>query len=305
MKIFVTGGAGFIGRHLVKSLVQSGNKVRIYDNLCNSSEKSISGLVRDGASFVKGDVTNYNLLSKSISGYDVTIHLAAQIDVQESIKNPEYTRLVNGTGTLNLLRACVDNDIPNVIAASTAAVYGETKVQPISENSLTYPISPYGASKILMEYYMKMFSEFYGLNCVALRLFNVYGKGQSSAYAGVITKFMECIHHNKPLVIFGNGTSTRDFVSVHDVVYSFKDTMKRVHGKKGNVYNIASGRHVTINDLGKMILSISGKKLGIKYTRPRKGDIEKSQPSISLAQRELGYSPRIDLRKGLEKLMEP
>ena len=103
MKVFVTGGAGFIGRHLVKSLVQSGNKVRIYDNLCNSSERSISCLVQDGVSFVKGDVTNYNLLSKSISGYDTVIHLAAQIDVQESIKNPEYTRLVNATGTLTLL----------------------------------------------------------------------------------------------------------------------------------------------------------------------------------------------------------
>src|SRR5207245_1470197 len=160
MKIFVTGGAGFIGRHLVKSLLKSGHKVRIYDNLRNSSAKSVSGLVRDGISFVKGDITNYNLLSKSISGYDTVIHLAAQIGVLESIKNPGHTRLVNATGTLNLLRACVENNVRSVIAASTAAVYGDPKRQPISENSPTIPISPYGASKLVMEYYLQIFSKF-------------------------------------------------------------------------------------------------------------------------------------------------
>lgn len=304
MKIFVTGGAGFIGRHLVKSLLKSGHKVRIYDNLRNSSAKSVSGLIREGASFVKGDITNYNLLSKSIAGFDTVIHLAAQIGVQESIKNPKHTRLVNATGTLTLLRACVENNVRNIISASTAAVYGDSKKQPISENSPTAPISPYGASKLVMEYYLQIFSKFYGLNCVSLRIFNVYGEDQSSAYAGVITKFMECVNHSKPLVIFGDGTSTRDFVSVYDVVSAFGNTIKRIHGKRGNVYNIASGKYTTINDLAKMILAISGKRLGIKHARPNKGDIEKSQPLITRAKRELGYHPKMDLRKGLKKLME-
>ena len=304
MKIFVTGGAGFIGRHLVKSLLKSGHKVRIYDNLCNSSAKSVSGLVRDGASFVKGDLTNYDILSKSISGYDTAIHLAAQISVQESIKNPQYTRLVNTTGTLTLLRACVENDIRNVIAASTAAVYGEPKRQPISENSPTVPISPYGVSKLVMEYYMRIFSKFYDMNCVSLRLFNVYGEGQSSAYAGVITKFIESVNHSKPLVIFGDGYTTRDFVSVHDVVNAFENTIKRIGGKRGNVYNIASGKYTTINELAKMILSISGKRLGIRHAKPRKGDIQTSRPLITRAKKDLLYHPKIELQKGLKKLLE-
>ncbi len=232
------------------------------------------------------------------------IHLAAQVGVQESIKDPDHTRLVNAIGTLTLLRACIENNVRNVIAASTAAVYGEPRKQPILENSLTVPISPYGASKLVMEQYLKIFSEWHGLNCVSLRLFNVYGEGQSNEYAGVITKFMKCIEDNKQFIIFGNGTSTRDFVSVYDVVSAFEKSIKKIHGKKGSVYNIASGRHATINDLAKMMISISGKKLGIKHVKPKKGDIKKSQPSISLAKRELGYCPKFELKKGLRILLE-
>lgn len=302
MKIFVTGGAGFIGSHLVDSLLKENNKVMIYDNLQNSSKDKISHLLKNGALFVKGDVTVYKSLSKAIAGSDCVVHLAGETNVQESIKFPEHTNHVNVTGTVNVLRACVEQKITNVISASSAAVYGHAKDLPLSENSQTISISPYGASKLSCENYIQAFSHSYDLNCISLRFFNVYGKGHSNTYAGVITKFMERIVANKPLEIFGDGSYTRDFVHVEDVIQSIQKAMKKIDGKKGNFYNIGSGKYITIKDLAKLMISISGKSLSIEYKKPRKGDIQHSQASIWLAQRELGYNPKITLKEGLERL---
>lgn len=304
MKLFVTGGAGFIGRHLIEFLLKAGNKVTIYDNFKNSSEDKIIDLLKNGACLVKGDVTDYMSLSKSISGHDAVIHLAAEIDVQESIKFPEHTHNVNVTGTLNLLRSCVEQKIKNIVSSSSSAVFGNTKDLPLSENSKTIPISPYGASKLAMENYMQAFSNCYDLNCITLRFFNVYGTNQSNQYAGVITKFIEQIKHNKPLTIFGDGTNTRDFVSVYDVVQSIQNAIEKINGKKGNFYNIASGKYVTIEELAKLMLSISGKSLPIEYNPAKAGDIQHSQTSIWLAQRELGYVPKVQLKKELERLLD-
>jgi len=192
MKIFVTGGAGFIGRHLVDWLLNSGD-VTIYDNFTNSSQSSISHLLKKGASLVKGDITDYALLSKSLAGFDSVVHLAAETDVQESIKSPDKTNYVNVTGSVNLLRACVAKKVKNIVNASSAAVYGNPKDLPLTENSQTLSLSPYGASKLAVEHYMQAFSHSFELNCISLRIFNVYGKGQSDSYAGVITKFKEKI----------------------------------------------------------------------------------------------------------------
>lgn len=304
MKIFVTGGAGFIGGHLVNSLLGGGHQVTIYDNFKNSSKSKINHLLRKGASLVEGDVTDYNYLSKSIRGFDYAIHLAAEIDVQESIKSPERTHHVNVTGTVNLLRSCVVQKVPNVVAASSAAVFGNAKELPLSENSKTEPISPYSASKVAVESYMQAFSHSYDLNCITLRFFNVYGEGQSKEYAGVITKFMEGIANNKPLQIFGDGSNTRDFLSVDDAVQSIRNAILKIKGKKGNFYNIGSGKYVTMEDLANLIISISGKNLSIVYKKPKKGDIQHSQTSIWLARRDLGYTPKIGLREGLQRLLK-
>ena len=303
MKVFVTGGAGFIGSSLVASLLKE-NKVMIYDNLKNSSKEKISHLLKNGASFVKGDVTDYKSLSKAITGFDLVVHLAAETDVQESIQFPEHTNQVNVKGTVNLLQACVERKISNIISASSAAVYGNPKDLPLSENSQTTPISPYGASKLAMEHYMQAFSHSYNLNCISLRFFNVYGKGHSDNYAGVITKFMERIAKNKPLEIFGDGSNTRDFVSVQDVIQSIQNSIAKIDGKKGNFYNIGSGKYTTIEDLAKLMISISGKSLLIEYKKPQKSDIHHSQTSIWLAQRELEYNPKITLKEGLEMLLK-
>jgi UDP-glucose 4-epimerase len=303
MKIFVTGGVGFIGHHLVSSLLQERNKVTIYDNLKNSSNENVTLLKKQGAKFLKGDIGNYKLLLKSITGFDLVIHLAAEIDVQESIRSPDIVHQVNVTGTLNLLRACVAQSVKNVIAPSSAAVYGNQKDLPISENSQTIPLSPYGATKLAMENYMQAFAHSYDLNCISLRLFNVYGIGQSDAYAGVITQFMNNIKKKKPLVIFGDGSNTRDFVAIDDVVDAFQKSIKKIEGKKGNIYNIASGKYVSIKELAELMLEISDIKLPIIHQKARKGDIEHSQVSIWLAKKYLGYFPKVKLRNGLQQLL--
>lgn len=155
-----------------------------------------------------------------------------------------------------------------------------------------------------MEHYLQAFSNCYDLNCISLRLFNVYGSGQTSSYAGVITKFLQNIKQKKPLVIFGDGSNTRDFVSILDVVQAFDKSIKNMDNKKGRSYNIASGKYVSIKDLAQMMIDISGKKIPIVYKKPKKGDILHSQVSVWLAKKELGYTPQVKLKEGLEGLVK-
>jgi len=303
LKILVTGGAGFIGRHLVQALVDDG-QVIIFDNLSNSSEellRSVSGEF----SFVKGDITNYDQISSVVSGVDLVIHLAAMISVNDSIIHPEKTKRINVDGTENLLRACVENNVKNFIAASSAAVYGDLQTPEISldEESKTKPISTYGQSKLEMENLIKQFSIDNSLNSIILRLFNSYGEGQSSEYAGVISKFAENIRNHERLVIFGDGLQTRDFVSVVDIVNSIKLSVEKISGKRGAIYNIASGKSITIHDLAKVMLSISGTNLEIKNVEPKKGDVRYSKASIESAKSQIGYEPKIMLEDGIKNIL--
>jgi len=302
--IFITGGAGFIGSTLVDSLLTMGESITIFDNFSNSSTEKISHLLDKGASLVTGDIRDYDSLEKNLAGHNLVIHLAAQIDVVESILNPENTHEVNVGGTENVLKACLKQNIKNIIAASSAAVYGVPKKLPLIETSDTVPISPYGQSKLDMEQLIHDFSLKNKLNSICLRFFNIYGKGQTDAYAGVITKFMKNILEDKPLVIFGDGYNTRDFISVKDVVDSIKNAIKNVDGKRGNSYNIASGNLISILDLANLMLSISEKSRQIKFSPSRKGDIVHSQSNIDLAISELGFMPKIPLRQGLEELFQ-
>lgn len=303
MKIFVTGGAGFIGRHLVFSLLNNGYQVTIFDNFSNSSQSKIKDLTKNGAKLVKGDILEYKSVLKLVKGADFVVHLAAKINVRESIAFPEKTHDVNVTGSLNLLRACVEQKVHNIVSASSAAVYGDCRTTPIKESSTTVPISPYGASKLAMEHYIQTFSHSYNLNSISLRFFNVYGLGQSMSYAGIITKFIENITKNRTLEIFGDGYNTRDFVAIEDVVQAIQKAIKNIDGKKGHYYNIASGKKITIQNLAKLMISLSGKNLRVIHRNSRKGDVRYSEASISLAKKELGYVPKIKLKSGLEKLM--
>jgi len=293
LNVFVTGGAGFIGRHVVKYLLENGSQVTIFDDFSNSSENLISNLLNNGANLVKGDITIQDQVSNSISGHDVVIHLAAKNSVEDSIKFPEQTFSTNVDGTENILNSCLKHSIKNIVAASSAAVYGETQNLPISENQKTNPSSPYGESKLKMERLIQDFSKKHNLNSIILRIFNVYGPGQSPEYAGVITKFQEKISKNDPLEIFGDGLQTRDFVSIQDVVESIFLAISKIEGKKGLILNIGSGKMVSINDLAKHMISISKKNLPIKYLEEKKGEIRFSQADISLAKKILNYDPKI------------
>jgi len=235
-------------------------------------------------------------------GFDTVIHLAAKIDVNESIKFPEVTNEVNVKGSLNLLKACVDNNIKNIIGISSAAVFGIPKKLPLTEDSETIPLSPYGSSKLTMENDFYDYSNSHDLNSIILRIFNVYGPGQTDAYAGVITKFINNISENKPLIIFGDGSFTRDFVSVQDVVSAINNSIDNIEGKKAEIYNIASGKHTSIKEIADLMLSVSGKNLEIKYEPEKKGDIPHSQTIIDKAKKELGFSPSVNLKDGLIKL---
>jgi len=293
LNILITGGAGFIGRHLVEQL--KNHQVTIYDDLSNSSIEKILFLIESGINFVKGDVLDFEKLTESSRNFDVVIHLAAKSDVTESIIHPEDTINVNLNGTINVLRCCVQNNIKKIIFASSAAVYGDHDGM-ISENSATIPLSPYGKSKLDAEKEIIRYGKENNLKYCILRIFNVYGEGQNENYAGVISKFAKNISENKPLVIYGDGKQTRDFVSVHDVVESIQCA---ILSKNSSTYNIASGTSISVNELAKMMLKKSGKKLDVIYKEQRNEDIKNSKCDVTLAKRELNFSSKTKLVDGL------
>ncbi len=295
MKVLVTGGAGFIGKYLVKSLLEKGNSVTIFDNFSNSTKNSINFLENVGAKVIEGDITKLDDILNAIKDNEIVIHLAAKISVSESISNPLQTYRVNVEGTKNVLTACEKNNVKKLIAASSAAVYGEGDPNvKLTEEAELNPISPYGQSKVKMESVIKEFESKHDINCIMLRFFNIYGVGQTSEYAGVITKFLERIEHGKSLEIFGDGLQTRDFVAIDDIISSINDGI--LNGKSGT-YNIGNGKSTTIKDLAELMISISGKRLDIKYTNSLKGDIRNSQADISLAKKEINYFPKCKLDK--------
>ena len=290
MKIIVTGGAGFIGKHLIEFFITKGINITIFDNFSNSKKDSITYLKNQGVKIIEGDITKMQDINNAIKNHDIVIHLAAKISVQESIENPSETFQTNVEGTKNVLIACEKNNIKKIIVSSSAAVYGESEPKiKLTEKSEMNPISPYGESKVMMEREIRRFVENHDVNYVILRFFNIYGIGQSLEYAGVITKFIKKIEMNKPLEIFGDGMQTRDFVSIKDIVNSIYDAME--NGKNGT-YNIASGKGITIKKLAELMISLSKKDLKIIYNNTKKGDIRFSQADISLAKKELQYLPK-------------
>jgi UDP-glucose 4-epimerase len=310
--VLVTGGCGFIGHHLVKELIAGKYKVIILDNLSTSNDRFMNDLqsykCSNGNVFLhKQDIRNKEAVSEifRLEGIDVCIHLAGKTSVQESIRQPHETINVNVSGTLNILQACSENNIDNFVFASSAAVYGHPRGLPVSEDHIVQPLSTYGASKVAGEALISSFSSRLK-NCQILRFFNVYGEGQTSTYAGVITKFIERLSTRSPPIINGKGHQTRDFIHVSDIVRAIilaseikQNARKRVHSP--NILNIGTGSPTSILDLARTLISIFDLERAIEpiFSPPVTGDIIHSYANIKKAKQLLGFSAKKDLRSGL------
>jgi UDP-glucose 4-epimerase len=303
-KVLVTGGAGFIGSHMVNQLVNKGYAVRVIDNLSTGSLTNIKPLMENGKiDFVKGDIRDTSLVKQTIKDVDVVFHFAAITSVPFSVENPQVTYETNVAGTLNLLASCARQKVSKFIFISSCAVYGEPKYLPVDEKHPKCPISPYAESKLAAEHYCLGFHERQLCCSVVMRLFNVYGPRQGlNDYSGVITKFIERSKQKLPLVVYGNGSQTRDFVNVQDVVDVFLASMEKSEAE-GEVFNVGSGKPTSINELAKTILELSGVNTTVSYGAPRLGDITNSYADISKAQKILGYQPKFSLTKGLEAML--
>lgn len=304
MRVVVTGGAGFIGSHLVDRLIVEGYEVIVLDNLSTGKIENVQHhLNNQKFNLVKGDVQNSRDVNKAIKDADIVFHLAAFVNVPLSIENPMLANSVNMRGTLNLLQASLKKNIARFIYVSTCAVYGEACYLPISEEHPTAPLSPYGISKLAAEQYCKVFNRTFGLKTVCLRYFNVYGPRQfKGPYGAVITHFIDRLRENEPPIIYGNGEQTRDFLYVEDAVEACMLSLSS-ENCVGEVINIGTGIKTTINELANLLIKLMKKAhIAPIYAAPRKEDIEHSYANISKAQKMLGYKPKVILEQGVKKI---
>jgi UDP-glucose 4-epimerase len=304
LQVLVTGGAGFIGSHLVDRLVNCGYRVKVLDNLSTGRLDNIRDhLVTGRVEFVEGDVRDTSIVEHCVKDIDMAFHLAAITSVPFSMKNPDVTFDVNVRGTMNLLRFCSKVGVRKFVFVSSCAVYGEPKFLPVTEKHPTNPISPYAESKLAAEKFCLGFHERQLLPAVILRLFNVYGLRQgTSEYCGVITRFIDRSKHKLPLVVYGDGGQSRDFVCVCDVVEAIVRSVERKKAE-GEIFNVGFGKPVSINELAKTFLEVAELDLGISNEAARAGDVNRSFADISKAEAFLGYNPKVGLREGLRDLL--
>jgi nucleoside-diphosphate-sugar epimerase len=297
----VTGGAGFIGSHIVEALLGQGATVRVLDNFSTGKRQNLAPFV-DHIELIEGDLRDPEALRTAVKGATYVLHQAALASVPGSIAEPLITHACNVTGTLNLLLACRDAGVRRVVYASSSSVYGNGAELPKRETMLQKAESPYAVSKLAGEQYCQAFHEVYGLETVCLRYFNVFGPRQDpgSPYAAVIPKFITRMLSGEPPTIHGDGLQSRDFAYVADVAEAnlLAATMPDVAGL---VFNIACGRRYTLNDLVTALDDILDTGIRPSYTDPRPGDIRHSQADIGAAQRYLKYEPEVDFREGLER----
>jgi len=305
-KIVVTGGAGFIGSHMVDRILNDGYEVVVIDDLSQGRTENISRhLNNENFKFIKADIRDSEKVEAIVKDADAIFHEAAVVSVTRSLEDPAYTNDVNVGGTLKLLKACLNSNVKKFIYASSCAVYGEARSPRQSEENLTSPLSPYAATKIAAENYCKVFSRLYGLEAIILRYFNTYGPRQSyGPYSSVTTKFIDRLIRGELPVIYGDGDQTRDFIDVSDIVEANMLALKRTDVPSDPI-NIGTGIATSIKELAKLLIDITGRRdLKPAFDQPRTGDIKHSCADISKARRVLGYEPKVPLRKGLIKLLD-
>lgn len=298
MKFVVTGGAGFVGSYLVKLLVKKGHMITVIDNLHTGKLENLEE-VKDEIEFQNIDIQDYDSMEKELRGVDGVFHQAALTVVQDSFKSPDKYHDVNVCGTENIFKIAQKNNF-KVVYASSSSVYGHQETVPILENFGKKPINPYGETKLKNESLAEKYSRL-GVRIIGLRYFNIFGKGQTFQYAGVITKFLDSLRHGNPPIIFGSGAQIRDFIHVEDVAranfLAMKSDVTYSHA------NIGTGNATSILELARMMIDESGLNLEPIMFKALEGDIEKSQANIELAKKEFGWMPEIRLKDWLKEVI--
>ena len=298
MKYVITGGAGFIGSNIAKLLLKEGHQIIIIDNLHTGNLSRLEN-IKDEIIFHKIDIRDYEKMKDVITGINGIFHQAALTVVSESFLNPEEYFDVNVNGTKNIFKIAKELDV-KVVYASSSSVYGDVKNVPIKENDDKNPINPYGKTKLEKEHLAgKKWEE--GVKIIGLRYFNVYGKGQTGTYAGVITQFMKKLSNNLSPIIHGKGNQIRDFISVEDVAKA--NLMAMESNTNQGFFNIGTGKSISILELAKMMIKISSKNLSPNFDEEQEGDIEKSQADTSSSKEKIDWNYSIELADGLKKLM--
>ena len=310
MNVLVTGGGGFIGSHLVEALIWRGASVRALDNLTTGHRANLAGALAHPEAqriftFIEGDITDRKTVQEAIKGVEYVLHQAALPSVQRSVEDPVTSNLVNVEGTLNVLVAAHEAGVRRVVYASSSSVYGDAPQLPKIESMPTNPLSPYAVSKLAAEAYCRAFTRVYGLETVSLRYFNVFGPRQdpNSLYAAVLPRFIEALLCQTPPVIYGDGTQSRDFTYIENVVQANLLALDAV-GVAGEVFNIACGESVTLKAVLRYLAKSSNQAVEPDYQAPRAGDIKHSLADISKAERMLGYRPVIPFREGLQRTFD-
>jgi UDP-glucose 4-epimerase len=300
MKVLVTGGAGFIGSHLVDRLVQEGHEVIIVDNLATGKRRNINRAAR----FYKLDIQSWRLERVFRNERpNVVMHLAAQMDVRKSVEDPMFDAQVNILGTLNVLQQAVRHGVRKVVFSSSGgAIYGEQETCPAPESHLTQPLSPYGLSKLCGEQYLSYFQRVSGLQVVSLRYANVYGPRQDpEGEAGVVAIFIQKLLNNEQAVINGNGRQTRDFVFVEDVVDANLGMMGQ---ETKGTYNVGTGTETSVNDLFRMLIQLTGSTCKEVHGPAKKGEQARSVIDSTKIRQELSWEPKTDLNEGLRRTVD-
>ena len=298
MRYVVTGGAGFIGSHISKYLVNHGHNVSIIDNLYTGKKKNLES-IKDKIEFIEGDITDYQLLEDIIKNSDGIFHQAALASVPESFTMPEKYQDVNVGGTENIFKLGKQFGL-KIVYASSSSVYGNPKRIPMIESDEIKPINPYAETKAEKEKLVIKYSKM-GVSIIGLRYFNVYGIGQSKQYAGVIKLFLEQVRNKLPPTINGDGTQSRDFVNVNDVVTA--NILSMNSNVQNGFFNVGTNSSITVLDLAKVIIDISGLDLEPIFRPPLQGDVHDSMSNIDLIKNEIGWTPTIKIEDWLKEII--